>query len=73
MGLKKKVRNRLLQGIRHSSSRASARLSTTASGTAMTEKRAVFLAAVWKEEFFSTAIKLSSPTNSGFRGLRMTE
>lgn len=48
MGLRKKVRNQLFMGMRHSSIRAKTRLSTTASGTAMTEKRAVFLAAVWK-------------------------
>ena len=48
MGLKKKVRNQLFSGMRHSSIRARARLSATASGTAMIEKRAVFLAAVWK-------------------------
>jgi len=49
MGLKKKVRNQLLQGMRHSRIRASPRLSTTARGTARMEKMAVFLAAVWKE------------------------
>ena len=73
IGLKKKVRNRLLQGMRHSSSSASPRLSTTARGTAMAENMAVLPAAVRKEEFPSTALKLSRKTNSGFRGLRMME
>ena len=73
MGLRKKVRNRLLHGMRHSSSSASARLSTTARGTAMAENMAVFFAAVRKDEFFSTALKLSKKTNSGLLGLRITE
>ena len=51
MGLRKKVRSRLLQGMRHSSIKASTRLSTTARGTAMAENIAVFLAAVRKDEF----------------------
>ena len=73
IGLRKKVRSRLLQGIRHSSIKARLRLSTTARGTATTENIAVFLAAVRKEEFFRTAMKLSRNTNSGFMGERMTE
>ena len=73
MGLRKKVRSRLLQGMRHSSISASTRLSTTARGTAMAENIAVFLAAVRKEELLRTAMKLSSSTNSGFMGERMTE
>ena len=73
MGLRKKVRSRLLQGMRHSSISASARLSTTAKGTAMEENIAVFLAAVRKEGLFRTVRKLSRNTNSGFMGERMTE
>ena len=46
MGLKKNVRNWLLNGIRHSSMRASTNASTTASGTESPENTAVFLTAI---------------------------
>ena len=59
--------------MRHSSIRARPRLSTTARGTATAENVAVFLAAIWKEEFFSTERKFSRPTNSGLMGLRIRE
>ena len=46
MGLKKNVRNWLLNGIRHSSISASTNASTTASGTESPENTAVFLTAI---------------------------
>ena len=48
MGLRKKVRNILFPGILASSSSASANPRITANGTAISEKVAVFLAAVRK-------------------------
>ena len=73
MGLRKNVRSQLFPGIRHSRISASPKDSTTARGTATIENVAVFLAAVWKDEFFRTEIKLSKNTNSGLMGLRITE
>ena len=56
MGLKKNVRNWLLNGIRHSSISASTSASTTASGTDSPEKTAVFLTAIRNAPLFQTLI-----------------
>ena len=73
IGLRKKVRNWLLSGIRASSSSARPSASTTASGTAMAENSSVFLAAEMKAVLCSRAVKLSRNTNSRLSGLLMRE
>ena len=73
IGLRKKVRNWLLSGMRASSSIARPSASTVASGTARAENVAVFFAASRKAEFLNRAMKLSRNTNSGFIEFLMTE
>ena len=62
IGLKKKVRNVDLPGMRASSSTACASDSTTASGTASAENSSVFFAAIKKAEFDRSFVKLSRKT-----------
>ena len=62
MGLRKKVRNWLFNGMRHSSISARPMASTTASGTAIAEKLRVFLAAIRKAELSNSFMKFSKNT-----------
>ena len=62
MGLRKKVRNWDFMGMRASSIRASTMASTTARGTAQTEKVRVFLAASRKAELWKSFWKFCRKT-----------
>ena len=73
IGLRKKVRNMLFPGMRHSSARARMRASTTALGTAMAEKIAVFFAARRKEELCISSWKFLRKTKLGSPVLLMRE
>ena len=62
MGLRKKVRNWLFSGMRHSSISASTMASTTARGTATAEKLRVFFAAMRKAELSNSFMKFCKNT-----------
>ena len=73
MGLRKKVRNVLLNGMRLSMITASHRDSITARGTAITENSSVLRAASEKALFCQVRIKLLKPTYSCWTGLLIIE